>query len=115
MRTPGYGTPHTPMTPHSVGGSLNELGEARGTVLAVKLDRWAQKSLRSALDQDHGQRNGADGAQLSSLDSDLFCSQLERHGIHVREAFFLAILCSECPTFDIWVAFTRDVWSECAR
>jgi len=27
------------MTPHSVGGSLNELGEARGTVLAVKLDR----------------------------------------------------------------------------
>jgi hypothetical protein len=30
-----------PMTPHSVGGSLNELGEARGTVLAVKLDRRA--------------------------------------------------------------------------
>lgn len=30
---------YRPMTPHSVGGSLNELGEARGTVLAVKLDR----------------------------------------------------------------------------
>jgi len=34
------------MTPHSVGGSLNELGEARGTVLAVKLDR--QEKRRSA-------------------------------------------------------------------
>merc|ERR1719337_502436 len=40
MRTPGYGTPGTPHTPHSSGGgSLNDLGEARGTVLAVKLDR----------------------------------------------------------------------------
>merc|ERR550537_1169841 len=45
MRTPGYGTPHgtrsagTPHTPHSGSGSLNDLGEARGTVLAVKLDR----------------------------------------------------------------------------
>merc|ERR1719379_103562 len=29
----------TPHTPHSHGGSLNDLGEARGTVLAVKLDR----------------------------------------------------------------------------
>merc|ERR1719311_1950782 len=38
-RTPGYGTPGTPHTPHSHGGSLNDLGEARGTVLAVKLDR----------------------------------------------------------------------------
>ena len=35
----GTGAPARPMTPHSVGGSLNELGEARGTVLAVKLDR----------------------------------------------------------------------------
>merc|ERR1719324_376390 len=45
MRTPGFGTPHgtrsagTPHTPHSGSGSLNDLGEARGTVLAVKLDR----------------------------------------------------------------------------
>merc|ERR1719231_765152 len=40
MRTPGMRTPGTPHTPHSSGGgSLNDLGEARGTVLAVKLDR----------------------------------------------------------------------------
>merc|ERR1719240_415753 len=50
MRTPhtpmGMRTPHTPMgmrTPHTpmgrMGGSLNDLGEARGTVLAVKLDK----------------------------------------------------------------------------
>merc|ERR1719221_2422151 len=39
-RTPGMRTPGTPHTPHGGGGgSLNDLGEARGTVLAVKLDR----------------------------------------------------------------------------
>merc|ERR1719271_1746860 len=46
IRTPhtpmgGMRTPHTPIrTPHGMGGgSLNDLGEARGTVLAVKLDK----------------------------------------------------------------------------
>lgn len=44
------------MTPHSVGGSLNELGEARGTVLAVKLDR-----------QEKGRKNHQLGRQICKV------------------------------------------------
>ena len=60
---------YRPMTPHSVGGSLNELGEARGTVLAVKLDR-----------QEKGRKNHQLGRGYTNetwrIDTPKWCSHI---------------------------------------
>merc|ERR1719359_26194 len=121
------------MTPHGASGSLNDLGEARGTVLAVKLDRIMDSVTGQTVMDPKGYLTDLNALQVQS-DADISdikkartllksvitsnpkhgpgwiaAARLEEVAGKLQSARqLIAQGCKHCPT-------NEDVWLEAAR